>query len=154
MKKDSLSTANDCKLEYYIKNDIPLVSKIIAKYRFNNIMSNQILFRYNLISSPFCPYCIYAYNGENIIETREHLLLYCPAYLQPRTDLYNYMQLELKLDFQYYENNNKILNILLADFRCIEEHSNDKKILKKNKNNLLLYTGEYLLIITKYRKLK
>lgn len=152
LKKSSLLTSNDCKLEYYIKNDIPMVSKLRAKYRFNNVLSNQILFRYNLVPYPFCPYCVP--NGENITETRDHILLKCPAYLQPRNDLYNYMHLELKLDLDYYSNNDKIINILLADFRCIEEHPSDKKLLNKIKNKLLLYTGEYLLIITNYRKLK
>ncbi len=149
---DSLSIANDCKLEYYIKHDVPIVSKIRAKFRFNNVMSNQILFRYNLVPQPYCPYCVH--NGENIIETRDHILLKCPAYLHPRNDLYLYMQLELKMDIDYYENNNKIINILLADFRSIESHPVDKKLLKKNKHNLLLHTGQYLLIITNFRKLK
>ena len=94
--------------------------------------TNELLNRYKLRDNQFCDEC------PDQIESREHVLLECPAYESKRFELQNQLN---------YSNLCLNLNIILGDFSSIREKS------KQIQSKILKYTGQFIEYITIARKL-
>jgi hypothetical protein len=75
------SIPSNFKREFYLLHDLPHISRLRARFRFDRYPNMALLYKYQKVPSPACPFC------NSLYESSFHILLECPQYRDQRQEL-------------------------------------------------------------------